>query len=116
MKAGILEGEIFQESRAGTPQGGVISPLLANIALHSLEYETKQALGDELFNYLKSSLGQAGRKRSPMNLCIVRYADDFVIMHESREIIEKAKEFVQQWLKQMGLQLSETTRAFHKIF
>lgn len=48
-----MEGIVFQKSRAGTPQGGVISPLLANIALHGLEYGTKAALKMDLFNYKK---------------------------------------------------------------
>jgi RNA-directed DNA polymerase len=91
-----MEGEVFQKVRAGTPQGGVISPLLANVALHGLEYETQKALGDELFNYLKISRGMAGKERSRMMLRIIRYSDDFVIIHESLEIIRMAKEFVQQ--------------------
>lgn len=53
LRSGIMEGIVFQKSRAGTPQGGVISPLLANIALHGLEYGTKAALKMDLFNYKK---------------------------------------------------------------
>ncbi|GHT96088.1 hypothetical protein FACS1894122_14140 [Alphaproteobacteria bacterium] len=116
LKAGILEGEIFQKSRAGTPQGGVISPLLANIVLHGLECETKKALKTDLFNYMKETRGKASHMQSQGNIAIIRYADDFVVIHESLELIEKAKEFVQQWLKQIGLKLSETkTRITHTL-
>ena len=44
LKAGIMDQGVFQETEQGTPQGGVISPLLANIALHGLEEDTKEAL------------------------------------------------------------------------
>lgn len=49
LKAGIMEGDVFQTTGRGTPQGGVISPLLANVALHGMEYDTKKTLADELF-------------------------------------------------------------------
>jgi retron-type reverse transcriptase len=44
LKAGIMDHGVFKETEQGTPQGGVISPLLANIALHGLEEDTKEAL------------------------------------------------------------------------
>ncbi|GHT99450.1 hypothetical protein FACS1894126_5680 [Alphaproteobacteria bacterium] len=116
LKSGIMEGDVFQKTKAGTPQGGVISPLLANIALDGLEYETKKALGEELFVYAKGKQSKIGRKDARNQLSIIRYCDDFVIIHESLELIEKAKEFVQQWLRQMGLELSETkTRIRHTL-
>ncbi|GHU15481.1 hypothetical protein FACS189449_13110 [Alphaproteobacteria bacterium] len=116
LKSGIMEGDVFQKTKAGTPQGGVISPLLANIALGGLEYETKKALGEELFVYAKGKQSKIGRKDARNQLSIIRYCDDFVIIHESLELIEKAKEFVQQWLRQMGLELSETkTRIRHTL-
>ena len=89
LKSGIMEGIVFQKSLAGTPQGGVISPLLANIALHGLEYETKATLKMDLFNYKKQILGKAAHMHSKNSIAIIRYADDFVVIHESKEIIEK---------------------------
>src|SRR5215475_10774018 len=48
LKAGIMDQDVFQETEQGTPQGGVLSPLLANIALHGLEEDTKEALKTSL--------------------------------------------------------------------
>jgi len=87
LKAGIFEnGEIFP-SEAGTPQGGVISPLLANIALHGLE----------------TALAAAFPKlRRPV---IIRFADDFVIICEDLETLLAARTLVEKWLAEMGLTL-----------
>ena len=64
--------------------------------------ETKKALSEDLFAYAKGKQWKAGRRNAQAQLSIIRYCDDFVIIHESLELIEKAKKFVQQWLKQMG--------------
>jgi RNA-directed DNA polymerase len=116
LNSGIMEGTIFLKSKAGTPQGGVISPLLANIALHGLEYGTKEALKMDLFNYKKRIRGKASYKLSQNSITIIRFADDFVILHESREIIEKAKKHIVNWLKQIGLNLNEKkTKIVHTL-
>jgi len=73
LKAGVMDGGAFHPTKAGTPQGGVISPLLANIALHGMEEE------------IKNTPIPKGT-----TISIIRYADDFVVMHESREVIEQA--------------------------
>jgi RNA-directed DNA polymerase len=111
-----MEDEVFYKSKAGTPQGGVISPLLANVALDGLEYDMKQALKVDLFNYMKKKQKVACTRDAQKSISIIRYADDFVVIHEKLCIIEKAKKFVQQWLKQIGLTLSETkTRITHTL-
>jgi RNA-directed DNA polymerase len=79
----ILWGLERWTPNAGTPQGAVISPLLANIYLHPL---------DELM---------AGR-----GYRMVRYADDFVVLCKSREEAEAALELIQQWVAENGLRLS----------
>ena len=71
LKAGYVDRGVFHPTDAGTPQGGVISPLLANIALHGLE----DAMG-----VAHNKLGEICSKRA-----VVRYADDFVVFCESRE-------------------------------
>jgi len=100
LKAGYVEMGHYHDTESGTPQGGVISPLLANIALHGME----QALGMK-FNYRGEIVG----KRA-----VVRYADDFVVFCETQEDAEKAKGILAEWLKERGLELSEEkTRIAH---
>lgn len=116
LKAGVLDRNVFDETHKGTPQGGVISPLLANIALHGLEnhlknwiYETKPRI-----------LSRTGKKIPPNalknSLHIIRYADDFVILHNDKDIILKCKTEVERFLKDCGLKLSEAkTRLTHTL-
>jgi len=97
LKAGVMDQGVFQPTEAGTPQGGVISPVLANIALHGLEAEVKRAFQKQA-------------------ITVVRYADDFVVLNESREVIERAKEVIQKWLTEVGLELkAEKTRISHTL-
>jgi RNA-directed DNA polymerase len=100
LKAGYMEQGMFYASESGTPQGGVISPLLANIALHGME----AAVGVKYF-----SRGDNVGKR-----CLVRYADDFVVFCETENDARKAKAEVSAWLATRGLRLSEAkTRIAH---
>ena len=104
LKAGILEGENFAFPEMGTPQGGVISPLLSNIALHGLR--------EQLDQYINSLGGHRPNNRQA--LTFVRYADDFILMYPDREVLEKTKEVIQEFLKPIGLQLNSTkTRMVH---
>lgn len=90
----------LQKTEAGTPQGGVISPLLANIALHGME------------NDLRKFMGYTGNKA--YRLAFIRYADDFVVLHEKLEEVQKAKVYIERWLKTIGLELKEAkTRIAH---
>ena len=111
LKTGILHGETILESKRGTPQGGVISPLLSNIALHGLENHLKNwIVGQALRHEDGKTMGKPNKKSS---LGVIRYADDFVILHRDREIILKAWEITASWLKQnAGLELSETKTRF----
>lgn len=98
LKAGwVFEGK-REKSDIGTPQGGVISPLLANIALHGMENRMTQ-----LANSLK---GDKSKNRT--SLTFVRYADDFVCIHPDREVIDTAKSILMDWLNEVGLELSES--------
>jgi RNA-directed DNA polymerase len=87
LKAGVMEADVFYENEAGTPQGGVISPLLANIALHGLE------------QYLKQLCPTA---------TIVRYADDFVILCATLEEVLRLHQASEGWLAEIGLRLKES--------
>jgi RNA-directed DNA polymerase (EC 2.7.7.49) len=92
----VEKGEwLFPEE--GTPQGGVLSPLLANIALHGLE---------------RAITGEQRRPR----ITVIRYADDFVVLCEDRNALEAAKERAETWLAGIGLRLKEAkTRMTHTL-
>jgi RNA-directed DNA polymerase len=115
LKAGAIDKDGFHATEAGTPQGGVISPLLANIALHGMEAEVKAAMGKDLTEWYKTT-GHRGRRDSLRSLTFVRYADDFIFAHNSKELIEKLKPVVAEWLSGMGLTLKESkTRITHSL-
>ena len=88
LRAGVMENGVFKPTTVGTPQGGVASPLLANIVLNHLDWQ----------------LHKLGYR-------FVRYADDFVVLCQSKTQAEEAKTQVTHILNQLGLQLStEKTR------
>lgn len=101
LKAGYLEDGSYHDTPSGTPQGGVISPLLLNIALHGME----AALGVK-----HDSQGTSRGKRA-----VVRYADDFVVFCETKEDALAVKDrILPAWLAERGLSLSpEKTRIVH---
>ena len=83
LRAGVMEDGVFRPTTVGTPQGGVISPLLANITLNSLDWQ----LHDAGFRF-------------------VRYADDFVVLGKSQAQVQQAHDLVQSHLDRLGLTLS----------
>lgn len=86
LRQGVMEqGKGWLPSEGGTPQGAIISPLLANIYLDALDHQ----------------MAQSGWK-------MVRYADDFIIQCRSRDEAERALEQVRQWMQQSGLTLHPT--------
>lgn len=106
LKAGYMEGKNLFLSEEGTPQGGVISPLLSNIALHGME--------TILNEWVKT---WKGCKRDNLDsFSFIKYADDFVGIHKSKEVIEKAREILKTFLEPIGLQLkSEKTQIVHTL-
>ena len=93
LKAGFIDEGEYNPTETGTPQGGVISPLLANIGLHGLE---------EYINNINPKLG------------IIRYADDFIVTAKDKESLERMLILIKQWLSQRGLKISEEkTRIVH---
>lgn len=105
LKAGVIEGKELFPTQEGTPQGGVISPLLANVALHGLEIAIRAAF----------------RRREPghpsdWRPLVVRYADDFVVMHEDMAVIGQVRHIANAWLADMGLELKPSkTRITHTL-
>jgi RNA-directed DNA polymerase len=85
LKAGFVFQGKLNSTEQGTPQGGVISPLLANIGLHGLE------------TYIKTTNSKLG---------VVRYADDFIVTARDKDSLENARILIQAWMSERGLELS----------
>ena len=109
LKAGSVELGQLSPSEAGTPQGGIISPLLANIALDGME----KLFGFETRN--GHYIGPSERSGANKGISLIRYADDFVILAPSREVLETyALPQVASFLAARGLHLNELkTRIVH---
>ncbi|MGD1716356.1 reverse transcriptase/maturase family protein [Dapis sp. BLCC M172] len=89
LKSGVFDNNQFLDTLEGTPQGGVISPLLANIALHGME-ERLSEFTEKL--PLKYPSRRIMAKRDQRNsLSLIRYADDFLILHEDIKVLLQAK-------------------------
>ena len=96
LKAGVMDGGQLFPTEAGTPQGGVLSPLLANIALHGLEEKVTTAF---------PSTKRVNGKQVGWTPIVIRYADDFVVLHPDLDVIRHCKLVIEDWLKGMGLEL-----------
>ena len=91
---------------AGTPQGGVASPLLANIALHGMEERIKEY----------AATWKGGKDNNMKSLSLIRYADDFLIIHERLEVIERCKQIISEWLAEYDLEIKpEKTQIVHTL-
>lgn len=89
LKAGFMENGILYETDEGTPQGGIISPVLANLALDGLESRLKESFPQEA------------------KIHFIRYADDFIITGVTKEILEdKVRPLVKEFIRERGLELS----------
>ncbi|MFM9267163.1 group II intron reverse transcriptase/maturase [Tychonema sp. BBK16] len=111
LKSGVLDqGEIFP-TKVGTPQGGVISPLLANIALHGMEERVKQYA-----ETLTKGYSGINKKDKRGSLSLIRYADDFVIMHKDIEVILACHQIITEWLSDLDLELKPSkTKLTHTL-
>lgn len=110
LRAGILEGKEFFQSRIGAPQGGILSPLLSNIYLDSLDKYMEQYT--ELSEYVKG----VRKKKGLGNFLYARYADDFVVLcNGSKGHAEAMKQELSNFLAtELKLELSwDKTRVTH---
>lgn len=105
LKSGVIDKRQFKRTDEGTPQGGVISPTLANITMNGLELK--------LHKYLNSTFGYRATKSMRIN--VIRYADDFVVTGNSKELLETTvRPWIEEFLRERGLELSqEKTRIVH---
>jgi len=108
LKAGFVENKQLFPTEQGTPQGGIISPTLANMTLDGLEKMLDNAFGI----YLRAD---GCRKNNKHKIHLIRYADDFIVTADSKEILEnKVKPLIEDFLTKRGLQLSqEKTKITH---
>ncbi len=100
LQTGFLEGTRLFPTVAGTPQGGVISPILANMVLNGLE----DVLGKRFYSNKKGTISKDYNK---YKVNFIRYADDLVISADSEETAEEIKKILSEFLHERGLQLSE---------
>ena len=108
LRAGYMDGKELFPTNDGTPQGWVISPLLANIALHGMEERVKQ--------YAETLKGKQNKQHKRESLSLIRYADDFVIIHDDLNVVKKCQEIIAKWLSDMGLELKPSkTKLTHTL-
>jgi RNA-directed DNA polymerase len=103
LTAGVMEHHVLQPTVEGSPQGGILSPVLANLALDGLEKRLREKY-------------PAATPLSPqVKVNLVRYADDFIVTGSSAELLaHEVKPLVEQFLQERGLHLSpEKTRITH---
>ncbi len=101
LTAGVVDGGIYSPSETGIAQGGVLSPLLMNIALHGMEAVVTEGFAN------------SHARDQPL---LVRYADDFLILHTDLKELQQAVRRVKHWLATMGLHLhAHKTRITHTL-
>jgi RNA-directed DNA polymerase len=99
LKAGAIDQGAFEETRSGTPQGGTISPLLMNVALHGMETVVMEAYRT--------------KEGKPQ---FIRYADDLVVFHATEEGVKRSQAVLEIWLADMGLELKPSkTKITHTL-
>ena len=103
LKAGYMERSVLQPTREGVPQGGIVSPVIANLALDGLE------------TMLRERYPKGTRRARDAKVHLVRFADDWVITGSSKELLEsEIKPLVERFLHERGLELShEKTHITH---
>ena len=103
LRAGILDEDLFVPTQRGVPQGGPLSPLLLNVALHGLE------------EHLCASVPR-WKSRLYWRPSVIRYADDLVILHRDLETLKHLKQEAEAWLAQIGLRFKPSkTRITHTL-
>ena len=95
LRSGIMEADTLSATTAGTPQGGSVSPLLALIALHGIEQSITQVYPEAR---------------------VIAYADDCLVLHPDRSVLEHAQQLLSEWLAGIGLTLNASkTRISHTL-
>ena len=102
LKAGYIDKNKLFPTKAGTPQGGIISPTLANMVLDGLEEAIYKSVNTRIRKH-------DGCRRNYHKIHFVRYADDFIVTGKSKEVLMNVvKPVIVEFLAERGLTLSET--------
>ncbi len=95
LKAGFIDKNVFHPTEEGTPQGGICSPVLANMTLDGLEKKLRE-------KYPKPDRGSSKKK-----INFVRFADDVIVTGKSKEVLEnEVKPLIEAFMRERGLELS----------
>ena len=102
LKSGYLYQEQMYSTEEGTPQGGIISPILANMVLDGIQeiLDKKYHIGNQTGRY-------SSYKSAQMKVNYTRYADDFIVTAATKEIALEVKEMIKEFMAIRGLELSE---------
>lgn len=107
LKAGYVDKKALHDTKSGTPQGGIISPLLANIALDGMENLLSQFYKVKEYHSSPKAKRQRITKSKLPKYGFCRYADDFLVTAETKEDLIEILPTIREWLSLRGLQLNE---------
>ncbi len=120
LKAGVIdfskwaERKGFQKTLEGVPQGGSISPLLTNIALHGMQQRIEKCFPNDQANRIRNSKRLFGKEVKAPRL--IRYADDLVLICEELTVVQQCQQIISEWIRELGLELKpEKTRLVHTL-
>lgn len=113
LTAGVLDHGVFSATETGTGQGSVLSPLLANVALHGMEeylctqFPSRKEIGPP---------GNRHAKSMNWKPHVIRFADDLIVLHRDHAVIQHCQQLLTEWLQKLGLALHPTkTRLAHTL-
>ena len=116
LKSGVIDQKVFTATSEGTPQGGVLSPLLANVALHGMENMLMEFAKTLDIRRKDKPNSQISWQQKVKSLTFIRYADDFLLIHHDLNVVQRCRELISEWLKDIGLKLKPSkTRIAHTL-
>ena len=96
LKSGVIDQKVFTATSEGTPQGGVLSPLLANVALHGMEKMLNEFAKTLDIKRKDKPNSQISWQQKVKSLTFIRYADDFVLIHYDLSVVQRCRELISE--------------------